>query len=74
MGLFSGDRKDPAIEAANTARKDQLARIDALNLPDEEKMKLILETPELMGVLESENIDPSKNGHFCLVGIYRRCV
>ena len=61
-GLFGGSDKDPAVEAANDAKKEQLDRINAIDLPDEEKMKLILENPDLVGLLEAENIEDSEMG------------
>jgi hypothetical protein len=63
MGIFSGllgGGGKPKVD--DGGRADQIKRIDALDIPDEEKMKLILENPQLVGLLEAEGIDPSKMG------------
>jgi len=61
MGLLSGllgGGSKPKVD--DGGRADQIKRIDALDIPDEEKMKLILQNPELVGLLEQEEIGRSE--------------
>ena len=70
MGLFSGitdaigltdsGAADRAMDKASGLSKAQIERLDAIDLPDEEKMKLLLESPELVGLLEAEDLEDSK--------------
>jgi hypothetical protein len=57
-GLFGGGGEDPAAKAARKAQEAQMERLDAIDLP--QLQKYLLESPELVGLLEAEGIDPSK--------------
>jgi len=56
---MGGKASDPN-KAAMRAQKDQMARLNELSVPELEKY--VLENPELVGLLEAQNIDPSKMG------------
>lgn len=51
-----GSKKDPAKEAAKV-QKQQLARLNNISLPELEQ--LALESPELVGLLDTEQLDDS---------------
>lgn len=53
---MGGKSKDPGEEAAKVQR-EQLRRLAAIDLPELEQ--LFLETPELVGLLETEQLGPS---------------
>jgi len=53
---MGGKKADPN-KAAMRAQKDQMKRLDKIDLPTLEK--LALESPELVGLLDAEQLDPS---------------
>jgi len=63
---MASDSAEKSAKDASNLTRQQMARLDAIDLPDEEKMRLLLENPELMGLLEAEGIDPSKLGEISL--------
>jgi len=62
----ASDSAERSADKAAGLTRDQMQRLADINLPDEEKMKILLENPELMGVLNAENIDDSKYGEIQL--------
>ncbi len=59
LGLTDSGAAKESMEKATGLTKEQLARLDAIDLPDIEKMKLLLESPELVGLLDAEELGPS---------------
>ncbi len=59
VGLTDSGAAEEAMGKASGLTKETLARLDAIDLPDIEKMKLLLENPELVGTLEAEEIGSS---------------
>ena len=55
----ASDSAERSSDKASDLTKAQIARLDAIDLPDIEKQKLLLENPELVGLLDSEQLDPS---------------
>jgi hypothetical protein len=47
------------MSKATGLTKEQIRRLDAIDLPDEEKMRIALEAPELIGQLTAEELGPS---------------
>ena len=60
IGLTDSGAVDEAMGQAQGLTRKQMERLDAIDLPDIEKMKLALQSPELVGLLEAEGIDPSE--------------
>lgn len=56
-GLFGGGKEDPAAKAAMDIQKEQMERLSELSLPELEEY--ILENPELVGLLEAEELGDS---------------
>ena len=56
--MTMGSKSDDPNKAAMEAQEEQMARLDAIDLP--ELQKYLLDSPELVGLLEAEGIDPSK--------------
>ena len=48
------------MKSANALMRDNIARIERLNVPTIEEQKLLLENPELIGLLEAETLGPSR--------------
>ncbi len=63
---MASDSASDSADKANKLTREQMRRLDAIDLPDEEKMRLALDNPELVGLLQAENIDPSKMGEIAL--------
>ena len=59
VGLTDSGAAEKAMGKAAGLSKQQIARLDAIDLPDIEKQKILLENPELVGLLEAEQIGPS---------------
>lgn len=59
VGLTDSDAVDESMAKAAGYTREQLKRLDAIDLPDIEKQKILLENPELVGLLEAEQLDPS---------------
>lgn len=59
VGLTDSDASDKAMKRATGLTKAQLARLDAIDLPDIEKMRIALEAPELVDQLTAEELGPS---------------
>jgi hypothetical protein len=59
VGLTDTGASEEAFEKATGLTKAQIARLDAIDLPDIEKMRLALEAPELVGQLVAEEVGPS---------------
>jgi len=66
VGLTDSGAAEKSMKKAAGLTKEQMKRLDAIDLPDEEKMKLLLENPELVGLLDAENIEDSKMGEISL--------
>jgi len=60
VGLTDSGAVDKAMGQARGLTKSTLARLDAVDLPDIEKMRIALEAPELVDLLEAEQLDPSQ--------------
>ncbi len=56
-GLFGGGKEDPAAKAAMKIQQEQMDRLKELSLPELEEY--ILENPELVGLLEAEDLGDS---------------
>lgn len=54
----TGAARDAAAQGRDYMNQ-VLKRLDAINLPDEEKMRIALESPELVGLLTAEQLGPS---------------
>lgn len=48
------------MKSANALMRDNIARIERLKVPTIEEQKLLLENPELIGLLEAETLGPSR--------------
>lgn len=59
VGLTDSGAAEKAMGKASGLTKETLARLSAVDLPDIEKMRIALESPELVGLLEAEQLDPS---------------
>lgn len=59
VGLTDSGAVKASMNKASKLIKGQIRRLDAIDLPDMEKMKLLLENPELVGLLEAEQLDDS---------------
>lgn len=55
------DTSGAAALSKKAAKQSQIAvdRLDAIDLPDIEKLKVALQSPELVGLLEAEQLDPT---------------
>jgi len=60
IGLTDSKATEKAYGKADAATQDVLERLDAIDLPDEEKLKVLLESPELVGLLEAEALEDSR--------------
>jgi hypothetical protein len=60
VGLTDSGAVDKAMGQARGLTKATLARLDKVDLPDIEKMRIALEAPELIDLLEAEQLDPSQ--------------
>ena len=47
------------MKEANQLMRDQVARLEAIGIPTIEAQKIALETPELVDLLEAEQLGPS---------------
>ena len=59
IGLTDSGAADKAMKKASGYTKKQLKRLADVELPDIEKQKILLENPELVGLLEAEQLGPS---------------
>lgn len=59
IGLTNSGAIKDAYKNATAEQRVILERLDAIDLPDEEKLRVILQSPELVGLLEVENIPES---------------
>ena len=59
VGLTDSGAAEDAMKKASGVTKEQMKRLDAIDLPDIEKMKILLENPELVGLLEAEQLEGS---------------
>lgn len=59
VGLTDTKAGSGAMQAAQQQQAEVLRRLDAVNLPDIDKMRIALEMPELVGQLEAEDLGPS---------------
>ena len=69
--IGSKSASDSASRSAKDARRANEAmmkRLDAIDLPEEEKQRILLENPELVGLLEAEQIEKSKMEEIALDG------
>lgn len=57
MSKNAGKRE---MKSANALMQDNIARIERLKVPTIEEQKLLLENPELIGLLEAEALGPSR--------------
>lgn len=60
VGLTDYKGAEKAAKQGQALTKEQMARIQAIDLPDIEKMKVALEAPELVGLLEAQEMGPSE--------------
>ena len=59
VGLTDSGAAEKSMRQATGLTREQMARLNAIDLPDIEKMKIALENPELVGLLEAEQLGPS---------------
>lgn len=59
LGLTDSGAAEESIEKATGLTRSQIERLDAIDLPDVDKMRIALESPELVGQLTAEEIGPS---------------
>lgn len=59
LGLTDSGAVEDSIKKAEAATKEQLARLNAIDIPDIEKQRILLENPELMGQLDTEQLGSS---------------
>lgn len=59
LGLTDSGAAEEAMEKATGLSREQIRRLDAIDIPDEEKMRIALEAPELIGQLTAEQMGPS---------------
>ena len=59
-GLFGGDAGKKEMKEANRLMRDNVARLEAIGIPTIEAQRIALEAPELVGVLEAEQLAPSR--------------
>jgi hypothetical protein len=59
IGLTDSKAAKRAMKQASGLTKAQMDRLDAIDLPDIEKMRIALEAPELIGLLEAEQLGAS---------------
>lgn len=59
VGLTDSGAAEKAMGKAAGLTKEQMARLNSIDLPDIEKQKILLENPELVGLLEAEQVGPS---------------
>jgi len=59
VGLTDSGAAEKSMKNATGLTKEQMRRLEAIDLPDTEKMKIALENPELVGLLEAEQLGPS---------------
>lgn len=60
LGITDSGAAEKAMKKAGGAQKAILARLDKIDLPDIEKQRILLENPELVGLLESEQLSDSQ--------------
>ena len=48
------------MKQANALMRDNIARLEAIGIPTIEAQRIALESPELVGLLEAEILEPSK--------------
>lgn len=48
------------MRQANRLMREQMARLEAIGIPSIEAQKIVLESPELVGMLEAETLGPSR--------------
>jgi hypothetical protein len=59
IGLTDSGAVDEAMGKAAGYSKEQLERLNDIDIPDIEKQKILLENPELVGLLEAEQLGAS---------------
>ena len=59
LGITS-DRDEKLMRDANRLTREQMSRLQAIDLPDYEKMRLALQVPELVGLLDAEELGRSE--------------
>lgn len=59
VGLTDSGAADKSMRQATALTREQMKRLDAIDLPDIEKMRIALQNPELVGLLEAEQLGPS---------------
>ena len=63
VGLTDTGEAESSMNKANQTRQDILKSLQGINLPDEEKLQIALQYPELAGLLEAEEVGPSEFGN-----------
>jgi hypothetical protein len=58
-GLTDSEASAKSMNQATALTREQMKRLDAIDLPDIEKMRIALQNPELIGLLETEQLGPS---------------
>lgn len=58
-GLLGGNAGKSEMQKATQLQKDAIARLEAVGIPTVEAQRIALETPELVDVLEAEQLGPS---------------
>lgn len=59
LGLTDSGAAADLYADATDSQRAILRRLDAIDLPDIEKLKVALQSPELVGLLEAEQLDPT---------------
>jgi hypothetical protein len=59
VGLTDSGASAKSMKQATALTREQMKRLDAIDLPDIEKMRIALQNPELIGLLETEQLGPS---------------
>lgn len=58
-GLLGGDAGKSEMQKATKLQQESIARLEAIGIPTIEAQRIALETPELVDVLEAEQLGPS---------------
>ena len=59
LGLTDSGAAEEAMSKATGLSREQIRRLDAIDLPDIEKQRILLENPDLVGLLTAEEIPDS---------------
>jgi hypothetical protein len=62
LGLTDSDKTDALARKGRSSTRDAMRELKRVNLPDEEKLKIILQHPELAGLLEAEQLGDTALG------------